>query len=278
MSAEAKFKISSWNIMHGINLTEPPTNGMPVIQSADLKAGCEQLAVDVLAVQEIDQYQQRSHQLDQAEFISTHAKLPNYRFIPTLLGNPDEGKKNWQAASEVEVDLANTNKSARYGIALFTRYPVRRWHQLDLVGAKITTPIAIPGENGKLKLIWISDEPRAVLAAEVETELGLVLIATTHLSFVPGRNIRQLRTALSWLSQFDIPKVFLGDLNLPARFIQALTSWQRTPVIPTFPITKPKVQFDHILTSSDLITTEVQATKMPVGDHLMLSASINRIK
>ena len=56
MSAEAKFKISSWNIMHGINLTEPPTNGMPVIQSADLKAGCEQLAVDVLAVQEIDQY------------------------------------------------------------------------------------------------------------------------------------------------------------------------------------------------------------------------------
>jgi endonuclease/exonuclease/phosphatase family metal-dependent hydrolase len=267
-------RISSWNIMHGINLAKPTSNGFPAIDTADLVAGCQQLSTDILAIQEIDQYQVRSNSIDQAEVISKQTGLANYRFAPTVLGNPDDGKKGWQAASDVEGDLANNQRAARYGIGLFTKYPVRNWYQLDLVGAKITAPIAIPGDNGKPRIIWINDEPRAVLAAEIETELGIVIAANTHLSFVPGRNIRQLRTALAWLNQFDHPKILLGDLNLPSKLLRFLTSWQQTEIAPTFPINNPKVQFDHILTTADLQISNVKTSKQPVGDHLMLSAEV----
>ncbi len=268
-------RVSSWNIMHGINLQRPATNGFPVIDPAELTQACAEISADVLAVQEIDQYQERSGNLDQAELISRETGLANYRFAPTVLGNPDLGKKGWQPAAGSEVDQQNSANHPRYGVGLFTNYSVRNWYQLDLVGARITTPIAIPGDNGKPRLIWISDEPRVVLAAELETELGSIIVATTHLSFVPIRNLRQLRTALNWLAQFPQPKVLLGDLNLPARVIKYATSLRRTPTTPTFPIGNPKAQFDHILTTRDLSISQVSTKQMLVGDHLMISATID---
>ncbi len=262
--------------MHGINLQQPGIAGAPRIESQDLIDAAREVTADVLAVQEIDQFQLRSSNIDQAQLISEITKLPNYRFVPTVLGNPDEGKKSWQAAAEVELDLANTAMEPRYGIGLFTRYPVKSWYQLDLPGAKITTPIAIPDQNGKPRLIWISDEPRVVLAAELDTEIGSILVATTHLSFVPGRNLRQLRTTLRWLAQFELPKIFLGDLNLPATAIKLVTSWHRTPTTPTFPINNPKAQFDHILTTKELMISNPSTKKMLVGDHLAISAVIGQ--
>lgn len=268
-------RVTSWNIMHGINLQRPATNGFPVIDPAELVTACRDVNADVLAIQEIDQFQHRSGKLDQAELISKETGLTNYRFVPTVLGNPDDGKKGWQPAAGAEIDIQNSSQEPRYGIGLFTRFPVKNWFQLDLVGARITTPIAIPGENGKPRLIWINDEPRAVLAAELETERGSIIVATTHLSFVPIRNFRQFRSSLNWLAQFPQPKVLLGDLNLPARVIKYSTSWRRTPTTPTFPINNPKAQFDHILTTRELNITDVSAKQMLIGDHLSISATIH---
>lgn len=268
-------RVSSWNIMHGINLQRPTTNGFPSIDPAELAAACAEISTDVLAVQELDQYQDRSGNLDQAALISEKTGLRNYRFTPTVLGNPDLGKKGWQPAAGSGFDQENASRQARYGIGLFTNYPVKNWYQLDLVGARVTTPIAIPGENGKPQLIWINDEPRVVLAAELETQFGSIIVATTHLSFVPIRNLRQLRITLKWLAQFPQPKVLLGDLNLPALAIKYATSLRRTPITPTFPIGNPKAQFDHILTTRDLVISEVSTKQLLVGDHLMISATIN---
>ncbi|MTA41045.1 MAG: endonuclease [Actinobacteria bacterium] len=268
-------RVSSWNIMHGINLQRPTTNGFPSIDPAELNEACAEITTDVLAVQELDQYQNRSGNLDQAALISAKTGLASYRFAPTVLGNPDQGKKGWQPAAGSDFDQENESCQPRYGIGLFTNYPVKNWYRLDLVGARITTPIAIPGENGKPRLIWINDEPRVVLAAELETQLGPIIAATTHLSFVPIRNLRQLRITLNWLAQFPQPKVLLGDLNLPARVIKYATSLRRTPTTPTFPIGNPKAQFDHILTTRDREISEVSTKQMLVGDHLMISATIN---
>ena len=262
--------------MHGISLQRPATNGFPTIDPADLAQSCAAVSADVLAVQEIDQFQKRSGNLDQAALISRETGLANYRFVPTVLGNPDEGKRSWQSAAGSEIDILNSAKKARYGVGLFTKYPVRNWYQLDLVGARITTPIAIPGENGKPRIIWISDEPRVVVAAAIETEIGEIIIATTHLSFVPVRNFRQLRTTLKWLGQFPQPKVLLGDLNLPAKVIKYVTSWNRTPTLPTFPISNSRAQFDHILTTKKLKISNAETKQMLVGDHLMISAEIDR--
>lgn len=258
--------------MHGISLQRPMTNGFPAIDPADLIADCQLLDLDILAVQEIDQFQQRSGNIDQAALIAEHTGLNNYQFEPTVLGNPDDGKKAWQSAAGNEFDQLNFSQSPRYGIGLFTRYQVLKWHKLDLPAAKITSPIAIPGPNGKPKIIWITDEPRIVVAAELLTEFGPILVANTHLSFVPGKNIKQLRLVQSWLAQFELPKILLGDLNLPASWLRLLTSWQRTATTPTFPINKPKVQFDHILSMPPILIEQTHSENRIVGDHLMLKA------
>lgn len=260
--------------MHGISLQKPMNNGLPAIDSLDLINDCKSISSHVLAVQEIDQFQHRSGNLDQAQIISCETGLPHYRFVPTVIGNPDDGKKGWQSASELNLDFSNPSREPRYGIGLFSAFPVKAWHQLDLVGARITTPVLIPDEKGKPRFIWINDEPRVVIAAEIETDLGLILFATTHLSFVPGRNVRQFRETLRWLNQFGLPTVLIGDLNLPANAVKFLTSYRKTKILPTFPISNPKVQFDHILTTRNIEIENESAKHMMVGDHLALSAEI----
>jgi len=267
-------QVTSWNIMHGISLQKPMNNGLPSIDSLDLINDCKTISAQVLAVQEIDQFQYRSGNIDQAQIISSGTGLSHYRFAATVIGNPDDGKKGWQSAADQVLDLSNPNREPRYGIGLFSALPVKAWHQWNLVGARITTPVLIPDEKGKPRFIWIHDEPRVVIAAEIQTELGLILFATTHLSFVPGRNVSQFRETLRWLNQFDLPTVLLGDLNLPANAVRFLTSYRRTKVLPTFPVKKPKVQFDHTLSTRNLEIQNETVRQMLVGDHLALSAQI----
>ena len=65
-----------------------------------------------------------------------------------------------------------------------------------------------------------------MIAAVVETPHGPVTVATTHLSFVPGWNVRQLRTAVRALRTLPAPRILLGDLNLPAGPVRAFTGWR----------------------------------------------------
>ena len=84
------------------------------------------------------------------------------------------------------------NARPLYGIALISRYPVLRWQITRLPAAPIRSPVYVP----KAGLLLLKDEPRVLLAAVVETPRGPVTVATTHLSFVPGWNVRQLRAAV----------------------------------------------------------------------------------
>ena len=45
-------------------------------------------------------------------------------------------------------------------------------------------------------MILLRDEPRVLLAAILDTPYGDVTVAATHLSFVPGWNVRQLRSSV----------------------------------------------------------------------------------
>ena len=76
-------------------------------------------------------------------------------------------------------------------MGLVSKLPVRRWHVIRLRAAKVRAPVAVPGGRGRF--ILLPDEPRVALAAEVETPRGPLVVATTHLSFVPGWNLVQLR-------------------------------------------------------------------------------------
>jgi endonuclease/exonuclease/phosphatase family metal-dependent hydrolase len=128
---------------------------------------------------------------------------------------------SWTAAVDGDEDRRD---QPSYGIALVTRLPVRSWHVLRLPAAPMRSPVAAPGDPAnRARLILVRDEPRALLAAVVDGPHGQLTVATTHLSFVPGWNVWQLRRVCRELRRLPAPRLLLGDLNLPGRLAGALS-------------------------------------------------------
>lgn len=127
------------------------------------------------------------------------------------MGTPGE---SWTPA--VDGDEDRTSEPA-YGIALVTRLPVHTWHLLRLAGAPTKAPVLIPGERAQV--ILVRDEPRVMLAAVVAGPAGPMTVATTHLSFVPGWNVWQLRRVSRELRRLLAPQILLGALNIPAALV-----------------------------------------------------------
>ena len=77
-------------------------------------------------------------------------------------------------------------------------------------------PLAIPagddeGTRKKIQFIYVKDEPRVALAAELANGFTVVV---THLSFVPFVNYFQLMKIRRWLKRIPGEHLIVGDLNL----------------------------------------------------------------
>ncbi len=231
-----------------------------------LAAGPEALAdavrlldVDVLACQEVDRRQPRSGLVDQPSEMAKAMDAPYARFAPTVLGTP--GEPGWTAAT------GEPAETAAYGVSLVSRWKVEEWYELRLTPARGRFPLLIPGRPPRM--IWLRDEPRVALAARLE--MGVTVVCT-HLSFVPGVNLRQLRQVRRWLEGLALPGpvVVMGDLNLPPLPVRRATGWTSLVTAATFPGWRPGVQLDHVLgvglppgtTARGELTEE-----LPVGDH-----------
>jgi endonuclease/exonuclease/phosphatase family metal-dependent hydrolase len=114
-----------------------------------------------------------------------------------------------------------------------------------LRAAPVRSPVFVPGPGPGL--ILLRDEPRVVLCAVLDTPRGSVTVATTHLSFVPGWNVYQLRAAVRALRTLPGPRLLLGDLNLTAGLARLVSGWRPLGRLPTYPSMQPKVQLDHVL-------------------------------
>jgi endonuclease/exonuclease/phosphatase family metal-dependent hydrolase len=127
----------------------------------------------------------------------------------------------------------------------------------------------VPGGRGRF--ILLPDEPRVALAAEVEAPSGPLVVATTHLSFVPGWNLAQLRRVTRALAALGLPCVLLGDLNVPGRLPAAATGWRALARVKTFPAGKPSMQIDHALGHGLLpVVRAASAVELPLSDHRAL--------
>src|SRR5258705_265745 len=82
------------------------------------------------------------------------------------------------------------------------------------------------------------------IAAVVVTPIGRVTIATTHLSLVPGWNVRQLHLVRRALRAMPAPRILLADLNLPGGLPRLFSGWHRLATMATYPSPAPRVQFD----------------------------------
>jgi endonuclease/exonuclease/phosphatase family metal-dependent hydrolase len=124
--------------------------------------------------------------------------------------------------------------------------------------------------------MWLQDEPRAVIAAVLDEPR--ITVACTHLSFVTGVNVHQLRLVRRWLNALPAPRVLLGDLNLPGRMPARVTGWTSLIEAPTYPGWQPRLQLDHALAThlpSDRIIG-ADAVTLPISDHRALTVDLRR--
>lgn len=248
-------RLATWNVLHGLS---PGDGGL---DPGRLCAAVATIDADVLGAQEVDRGQPRTQGRDLAAEIAGFLGARDWRFVPALIGTPG---MQWRAAGDADAD-----QTPAYGVALFSRYPVTSWHVLRMPAAPVRGPVLEPGSR---RPTWLADEPRVALAAVVRTPLGSLSVATTHLSFVPGQNLRQLRHVTRWLRRLPGPQLLVGDLNLPILppgLRGGFTSLARTP---THPADRPRRKLDHILARGSMPPpTSAETLELPVSDHRALS-------
>ncbi len=130
--------------------------------------------------------------------------------------------------------------------------------------------------RGRLRLIVVPDEPRVALAAVVDGPHGPFTVVATHLSFVPGFNVRQLRGIVRGVAGLPRPAFLLGDLNLPGGLPARVSGWSSLASARTYPSFGPRVQLDHVLADGagrhDVHSEHVWT--LPVSDHCAIGVDI----
>jgi len=251
-------RLASFNILHGRALSD---------QRVDLDRLAEAIRLldpDILALQEVDRLQPRSHGADLTAVAAEAMGAVSHRFVAALSGTPDA---TWMAATEDDVPGV-----ASYGIALLSRYPARSWQVLRLPQIRRRVPMWLSEPR---KIIMVDEEPRAVVIGDLETPGGPLVVANTHLSFVPGWGRLQIRRISRDLAAIPNPVLLMGDLNMAHPKPARLTGYRSLAVCPTFPAATPTRQLDHILLRGDLgRVMGSSAPEMPLSDHRALVVDI----
>jgi endonuclease/exonuclease/phosphatase family metal-dependent hydrolase len=247
-------RLATVNLLHGRSLEDGQ------VDVARLQTAAKLVAADVAGLQEVDRGQPRSHGLDLTAEFAAAMGATDWRFVPALIGTPGQ---QWRPALELEEP-----GPPAYGVGLVSRYPVLSWHNVRLPAARVRAPVLLPGTR---RLLWLQDEPRVAIAAVVEAPGGVVTVASTHLSFVPGWNAAQLRRVCRALAQLPGPRYLIGDLNLPGRTAARVSGWRSLARTATYPASDPRAQLDHILTTDRTIRVRtVAALRMDISDHRAL--------
>jgi endonuclease/exonuclease/phosphatase family metal-dependent hydrolase len=255
----ARLRFGTFNLLHGLAVDSG------AVRDADLQDAARILDADVLALQEVDRGQPRSHKSDQAAVVAAELATPWWRFAPAVLGVP--------GLDGTPADPLTDHPGPAYGIALLSRLPVLSWHARSFAAAPIRLPLHEAGQRG---LVPVNDHPRVALAAVIVGPDGPFTVVATHLSFVPGWNVRQLRAIVRWTRTMPGPRLILGDLNLPGGVPRALSRWRQLARVRTYPSWRPRVQWDHILADglAPGAVRTVTAHRLPVSDHAGLTVDV----
>ncbi|HYF73359.1 MAG TPA: endonuclease/exonuclease/phosphatase family protein [Nocardioides sp.] len=252
-------RLATFNILNG----RAPADDH--VDPALLAAAVRDLDADVLALQEVDRNLPRSAHADLTAVAAEAMGAVDHRFVAALSGSPGA---TWTAATGEEQPDA-----AAYGIALLSRHPVRAWQVVRLPALPTRTPMWFRGS--RLPTL-VRDEPRVAVAAEIETPLGCLTVANTHLSFLDYWNGRQLSRLVGTLEGEPRPLVLTGDLNMGPERAGRITRMRSLAAHPTFPVEVPREQLDHVLVEGDLAASSSEAKPMPLSDHRALVVDLTR--
>jgi len=273
-------RITSWNLLHG----QGATNFRAIANTLDVGR-----SDFVIGVQEVDAFQDRSDQVFQVADLASELGATYFGFVRCVIGTP--GFK-WRKVRKDEAvlitnsDLMNSGRNSdnppSYGIGLITNVPVKKWEILALGKSVVGLPLVFPdGSDGeseskakpKLRFIYVKDEPRYAVAAQLENGYTVVNV---HLSFVPLVNLYQLWRVKRWLAKMPGKHFLIGDLNLPFNIPVKLSKWKSLVSMASYPTWQPKIQFDYILSDN---TTSVAVRpiqiRSDISDHLPVTIEIN---
>jgi endonuclease/exonuclease/phosphatase family metal-dependent hydrolase len=256
-------RLATFNILHGRNLHDGQ------VRLDRLADAVRSLDADILALQEVDRDQPRSHLADLTAVAAEAMGAVTHRFVAALAGTPGA---TWIAATGAEAP-----GRAAYGISLLSRYPASSWQVLRLPRIPFTFPLWLPEPR---KWIIVHDEPRPVVVGHFDTPRGPLVVANTHLSFVPGwRRIQLLRIRRD-LAAIPGDLVLMGDLNMPEPGPERITRYRSLVTgLPTFPADQPQRQLDHILLRAGAGTvigavTATAAPELALSDHRALVVDV----
>jgi endonuclease/exonuclease/phosphatase family metal-dependent hydrolase len=265
-------RIATFNVLHGRPLG---ADGRPFETPDDAEAPQQPLAdavaaldVDVLALQELDRFQGRSGDVDQAEVAATAMGATDWRYASVLHSRevPGVGWVRERNAPALRMygpeDSALLAMIPSHGNALLSRRPVLHWRARRLAGAPAGLPLRTAGRRALFSLSW--DYPRVAIAAVLDGVRGPFTIVCTHLSFIPGWNVGQLAALHTWLADLPRPHILLGDLNLPGAIPRAVLAgtelvqgvlgrgpiehhWHDLAKAATYPAHRPLIQIDHVM-------------------------------
>jgi len=232
---------------------------------------------DFISLQEVDYLQPRSGNINQTKLIAESMGLKYWYYLPALLGTPGS---SWQKVKNLESEIISQNtinpsSKTSYGIGFATSTPVKKIYTKALGRSILGMPLLIPKDNGKgARFIYVKDEPRVAIVAELENGLT---IATTHLSFVPFVNVFQLNRLISSLKKLPGLPVIVGDLNLPANIPSKVSRFKSLISQSTYPSWKPKIQFDYIMVANkqNVQAKPISTIKPSISDHVPIGVELN---
>jgi endonuclease/exonuclease/phosphatase family metal-dependent hydrolase len=253
-------RVATFNILHGRSVHDG------VVHRDRLVDSIRQLDPDILALQEVDLDQPRSGMADLTAVAAEAMDAVSHRFVAAISGTPGA---TWMAATGREQP-----GTAAYGIALLSRYPAEDWQVVRLPRIPMKFPMYLRGPN---RVLVVNEEPRAAVVARLDTPVGPLTVANTHLSFVPGWNRWQMRLLMRDLRAFPGPHVLMGDLNMAPAKVGRLSGLRALGAAPTFPADGPETQLDHILTDDGVLRVDsCHAPRLPISDHRALVVDISK--
>jgi hypothetical protein len=195
--------------------------------------------------------------------------LKYWAYLPTIFGTPGE---KWEKVKDLKSALITQDsasvKNMSYGIGIATNQGIKKLHVKKLGRSIIGLPLLIPKDNGGVRFIYVKDEPRVALTAELENGLT---ITTTHLSFAPVVNVYQLNRLCSSLNKLPGGQVLTGDLNIIANLPSKFSSFRSLAKQMTYPSWKEKIQFDYIMVPKSSFKSfsvmPISTVKTNISDH-----------
>ena len=269
-------RIISWNLLHGQII--PPNNDQDWRQSliTAAKTVANNYQPDFIGLQEVDYLQPRSTLINQTQLVAESMGLKYWAYLPSLFGTPGE---KWEKVRDLKAALITQDttppEEISYGIGIATNQRIKKLHVKKLGRSIIGLPLVIPNENGRVRFIYVKDEPRVALTAELENGLT---ITTTHLSFAPVVNIYQLNRLCTTLNRLPGKQVLIGDLNMIANLPSKFSGYKSLIKQMTYPSWKEKIQFDYIMapksTAKSITTTPVNTVKTTISDHTPIGVEL----